>query len=110
MKRRLRKVGDILSPMEQQGGVSGGWGSSAATGHTAGQTADDAVKGSAARTDRRCSPNKAFIARMCVHDPKESRFTAVPATFKELSRTACCLSRISGSDMTQTWSQRDESL
>lgn len=38
---------------------------------TARQTADGAVKGSAARrTDRCCSLNKAFIARMCVHDPK----------------------------------------
>lgn len=37
------------------------------------------VKGSAARTGYRCSPNKAFIARMCVHDPRESRVTAVPA-------------------------------
>lgn len=27
-----------------------------------------------------CSLNKAFIARMCVHDPKESRVTAVRAT------------------------------
>lgn len=41
-----------------------------------------AVKGSAARTGYRCSPNKAFIARMCVHDPRESRVTAVPAAPK----------------------------
>lgn len=36
-------------------------------------------KGQSSRTDYRCSPNKAFIARMCVNDPKESRVTTVPA-------------------------------
>ncbi len=52
----------------------------AASGHSAGQTAEGAVTGSAAGTDYCCSPNKAFIARMCVHDPKESRVTAVRAS------------------------------
>lgn len=84
----------MLSPMEQQrmlGVESGGWGCAAATGHSAGQTADGAVKGSAFRTDYCRSPNKAFIARMCVHDPKESRVIAVPVDFKEPSHPACCL-------------------
>lgn len=66
---------------------AGGWRSAAATGHSAGQTADGAVKGSAASTDYCCSPNKAFIARMCVHDPKESRVAAVPETSKEPSHS-----------------------
>lgn len=52
-------------------------GCGAANGHSAGQTADGAVTGSAARTDCCCSLNKAFIAGICVHDPQESGVTAV---------------------------------
>lgn len=64
------------------------------SGGSAGQTADGAVTGSAARTDYRCSLNKAFIARMCVHDPEESRVTVVRATCECPCDTACCFNYI----------------
>lgn len=70
-------------------------GGGAASSHSAGQTADGAVIGSAARTDHRCSLNKASIARMCVHDPKASRVTVVRATCEDPCYTACCFNYIS---------------
>lgn len=76
--------------------------SETASGHSAGQTADGAVTRSAARTDYCCSPNKAFIARMCVHDPKESRVTTVRVTSEGTSYTACCLNQIRGSQTYQS--------
>lgn len=57
----------------------------AASGQSAGQTAD----GFGQRVSRCCcSPNKAFIARMCVHDPKKSRVTVQPS---EGSREPSCM-------------------
>lgn len=89
----LGRAGDILSPRERQGmfgvqsggerGKEGGWGVQQRLLVTLqGKQLMVAVKGSAARTGYRCSPNKAFIARLCVHDPRESQVTAVPAASK----------------------------
>lgn len=68
----------------------GGWGSAAATGHSAGQTADGAVKGSAARTTAAALQTKLSL-HACVFMTLKSPGSALSLKLPKNPAIACCL-------------------